>query len=490
MLFTSFIFYLFLVAVFGAYLLLPGRRSRAVLLLAASYAFYCYWNWRFAWLLVVVTGVDFAVGRALARIGTRPARVRLVLASCLTDLGLLGVFKYFNFFADTSSAAASSLGMRLDFAHLHLILPLGISFYTLKSLSYVIDVYRRRIPAARSFLDYGLFVSFFPNLMAGPIDRAGSLLPQFARLSRPARRQAAEGLVLISLGLFKKVLIGDAAGRIVDEVFGQPHLYKSPELLAALVLFSIQIYADFAGYSDIARGVARLFGVELMRNFEQPYLSRSFSEFWRRWHISLSAWIWDYLFNPILSGLLRRIARWNLTVRQEMNIAYPIAVVATMLLCGLWHGAGITFIVWGGLHGLFLAGERLFVYRGRAISKRAHPHGAGGFARLAMTLASTQLLVLFAWLFFRADSLAQAEYFLEQFVNWSGSELSVRFALIVASFGGVMLLLDLIAYFTESDLFLLRLKPAAAAGVCVGAVLVVALYLATSRSLPFVYFRF
>lgn len=491
MLFNTLVFYLFLAAVLGLYLLAPGRRVRTVLLVAASYAFYCYWDWRFAWLLIVTTAVDFTVGVALDRTEGAPARRRLLLLSCLVDLGLLGVFKYFNFFVDGARTAAAALGVELDVVHLRLLLPLGISFYTLKSLSYVIDVYRQRIPATRSLSEYALFVAFFPSLSAGPIDRAGALLPQLARLGRPTRRFVAEGLVLISVGLFRKVLIGDAAGRIVDEIFGQPHLYRSPELLAALVLFSIQVYADFAGYSDIARGVARLFGVDLMRNFEQPYLSRSFSEFWRRWHISLSTWIWEYLFNPMLSAFLRRVGRWGLpTVQREMAIAYPPVVLVTMLLCGLWHGAGLTFLVWGGLHGVYLAGERLIVYRGRAIRKRARVRGARGVARFAVGLLTTQLLVLFAWLFFRAGSLQDVGYFLEQVVHWQGSDLTARFVVIVLSFSAAALLPDLAGYATESDVYLLRLGPAAAAGICLALIVAVGLYLSTTQPVPFLYFRF
>ncbi len=491
MLFNTFVFYLFLLAVLGVYLAAPSRRVRAGWLLIASYAFYAYWDWRFAALLLVPTLVDFNVGRALGRAEGAAARKRLLLLSCLVDLGLLGFFKYFNFFSQSANLAASALGMHLDALHLRLLVPLGISFYTFRSLSYTIDVYRRRLEPTGSLLDYALFISFFANLAAGPLDRAPSLLPQFARLGRPTRRQVAEALVLISLGLFKKVLIGDAAGRIVDNVFGQPQLYRSPELLAALLLFSIQIYADFAGYSNIARGVGKLFGVELMRNFEQPYLSRSFSEFWRRWHVSLSSWIWDYLFTPIMSACQRLVARWNLpTVQQEMAITYPVAVLSTMLLCGLWHGAGTTFIIWGGLHGCYLAGERLFVYRNRAIRKRARVRDLRGAGRFAAGLVTTYLLVVFAWLFFRADNLGEVGYFLNHLAHWQGSDLTGRFVGIVFWFSAMLLILDLAEYLTGSEVYLLRFGPAVAAGVCLAAVITVSLYMATSKPQPFVYFRF
>jgi len=491
MFFNSFIFFIFLAAVLAIYLSLGTRRGRAVCLLAASCLFYGYWDWRFLSLLAVSTVVDFTVGLKLERTEAQRTRRRLLLSSLVVNLGILGVFKYFNFFAGGLQAVAGALGLRLDFVHLNIILPVGISFYTFKTLSYTIDVYRRKLPPTRSLVDYALYVSFFPNLVAGPIDRARSLLPQIAGLRAPTRQQVREGLVLITLGLFKKVLIGDAAGRVVDNVFGQPELYRSPELLAGLILFSLQIYADFSGYSNIARGVAKLFGVELMTNFEQPYLSRSFSEFWRRWHISLSTWIWDYLFNPLMSACLRRAGKWRLrSERAEMRVAYACAALPTMLLCGLWHGAGLTYLAWGGLHGVFLTVERLFIYRQKAIPKWGRIRNPRGLARFLTGLISTQILVAFAWLVFRAADLRQVGYFLDRIVHWQGSDLTGRFALMVVGFGLAVLILDVIEYTSRSEVFLLKFRPAVVAGICAAVVITVALFMATTAPRPFVYFQF
>lgn len=491
MLFNSFIFFIFLALVLGAYRLLPDRRSRALSLLIASYVFYGYWDWRFTALLAISTITDYSVGRWLESAEDKRKRKRLLLISCFVNLGILGVFKYFNFFFESAQSMAGSFGLSLDTVHLRLILPVGISFYTFKTLSYTIDVYRRRLKPTHSLLDYALFVAFFPNLVAGPIERAGNLLPQISALKTPTRQQYREGLALITLGLFKKVLIGDAAARIVNNIFGQPELYRSPEMLAALVLFSIQIYADFAGYSNIASGVARLFGVDLMRNFEQPYLSRSFSEFWRRWHISLSTWIWDYLFNPLMSAVLRRIGRWKLAdVKQEMRIAYPVAAMITMLLCGLWHGAGITFIIWGGLHGLFLSVERLFIYGNKAIPMRKPIRGFNGLIKSVAGWASTQFFVAFAWLFFRAENMGQAGYFLDQFLHWKASDLTGRFVVITLVFLLMVLAMELLEYMTRSELYLLKLRPVMATAVCAAVLLVVGLYIATNKPMPFVYFQF
>lgn len=491
MLFNSFIFVFFLAVVLAGYYALRGPRPRAAWLLAASYAFYAYWDWRFCGLLVGLALVDFTIGRALHAAATPRRRRQLLAASLLVNLGVLGFFKYVNFFAAGAQAILAGLGLELDRVHLAVILPLGISFVTFRSLTYTIDLYRRRIEPCGSLLDYALFIAFFPIVVAGPIERAGRLLPQLARLRAPARSEVGEGLVLICLGYFKKVLVGDAAGRIVDNVFGQPDLYRSPELLAAVILFWIQIYADFAGYSDIARGIGRLLGLNLTVNFEQPYFSRSFSEFWRRWHISLSTWIWDYVFNPLVSALLRRIGRWRLaSVQAEMRIAYPLAALVTMLLCGLWHGAGLTFLVWGGLHGLYLGAERLLVYRGKTIPLKVRLRGPGSVVRLVLGLVTTQALVIFAWLFFRAADLAQVGYVLDQFVHWQGSDLTGRFVTITASFLAMMLLLDGLEYATGTHAWLCRLRPAAAAGICTAAMIVVALYLATVDPMPFVYFQF
>lgn len=490
MLFNSLDFLYFFVVVLAGYRALPTRRARAGFLLAASYVFYGYWDWRFTPLLATSTLVDFVVGSRLHRTEDPRARRHWLAVSLGVNLGILALFKYFNFFADGVQATAHVLGFDLDFVHLRLLLPIGISFYTFRTLSYTIDVYRRRLAPTKSLLDYALFVAFFPNLVAGPIDRASSMLPQIAALKRASWEQVREGLVLIVLGLLRKVLIGDAAGRIVDNLFGQPQLYRSPELLAGLFLFSVQIYADFSGYTHLARGVAKLMGVELMKNFEQPYFARSFSEFWRRWHISLSSWIWDYVFNPLMNALLRRVARWDLPVEVEMRLVYPFAAIVTMLLCGLWHGADLVFIVWGGIHGVCLALERLALYGNKAIPLRARVRDLRGGLRFAAGLLSTQAIVLFAWLFFRAGTLSAATDYLGRIVRWESSELTGSLVGIVLSFGIALLALDVAEYTTRSHAFLLRLRPPVAAAVSASVLVVVVLYMATTNPQPFVYFQF
>ena len=390
MLFNSFIFLIFLAIVLPAYFLLP-RKHKNPLLLLASYIFYGYWDWRFCLLLLLSTVADFFIGRALYQSTEPSARKRWLILSMIINLGILAFFKYFNFFADSFQTFVSPFGMQLDYLHLHIILPVGISFYTFQTMSYTIDIYRKKLQPTHSFLDFALFVAFFPQLVAGPIERATQLLPQISRLKNPTPDQVQQGLTLIVLGMFKKVMIGDACGRIVDRVFGQMEYYHSTELLMALVLFSVQIYADFSGYSSIARGVAKLLGVELMRNFEQPYLSTSITEFWRRWHISLSSWLRDYLYISLGGN------------RQGTNRTY-INLMLTMLLGGLWHGASWNFVIWGGLHGVYLAVHK-WMLGDRKVVMRPQIQGISDAVVHLSKGVATYLLVLLTWLFFSGYQL-------------------------------------------------------------------------------------
>ncbi len=295
MLFNSFIFFIFLAVVLPMYYLLP-KRFRNPLLLVASYFFYGYWDYRFTALLAISTIVDFFIGQKMDATLNPVRRKQLLFLSVFVNLGILGFFKYFGFFVASFSPIAAIFGGNLDYLHLNIILPVGISFYTFQTMSYTLDIYRGRLKPTNNFIDFAVFVSFFPQLVAGPIERAKALLPQIAKAPLPTKIQIQKGIVLIITGLFKKVMIGDTTGRFVDHIFSQPEIYKSPELLFGLLLFSLQIYADFSGYSSIARGTAKLMGIELMKNFEQPYLSRNITEFCRRWHISLSSWLKDYLY--------------------------------------------------------------------------------------------------------------------------------------------------------------------------------------------------
>ncbi len=475
MLFNSYVFLAFMAIVLPLWHALP-RRHRNSLLLVASYVFYGYWDWRFCFLLLASTLIDFTVARAMVRSADPGRRKRLLLVSLVANLGILGFFKYFNFFVDSFARMVSPFGVHLDMLHLHVILPVGISFYTFQTLSYTIDVYRGRLEPTDSLRDFALYVAFFPQLVAGPIERAVNLLPQIQRTPSPTRDDVRAGLALITVGMFKKVLIGDTCGRFVDQVFAQPHAYASPFLLGALVLFAIQIYTDFSGYSSIARGTARLFGIHLMVNFEQPYLSASITEFWRRWHISLSSWLRDYLYIPL--GGNRKGPRRTL-----------VNLFTTMLLGGLWHGAGWNFVFWGGLHGLYLAVHKKML--GGAKPRYGYSGtSAADFGRWLTRVVATNVLVLFTWLFFRAHDVETTRYFLANIVHWQGAPFAGRVLEMCLAYGIVTIALDVVEYVSGTHEYLLRLTPPVRWGISAAAWMGVLMYMFVTRPMPFIYFQF
>jgi D-alanyl-lipoteichoic acid acyltransferase DltB (MBOAT superfamily) len=365
----------------------------------------------------------------------------------------------------------------LDFLHLNIILPVGISFYTFQTLSYTIDIYRGKITPTYNFLDFALFVSFFPQLVAGPIERAANLLPQISNIRKTTGEQFQDGVILIIYGLFKKVMIGDAAGRYVDHIFAQMDLYSSWEVVFALFMFSIQIYADFSGYSNIARGTAKLFGFEIMKNFEQPYLSTNITEFWRRWHISLSSWLKDYLYIS-LGGNRRGINRTYLNL------------MITMILGGLWHGANWTFIIWGILHGVYLAVHK-FMTKGKKIVSTNKPlKSLTDVLRFLPSNISTYLLVVITWLFFRAKGMGDINTFISKCTEWTWGHYPLRFMTILLGFTLITAFFDVLEYKTGSHVFFKRISRPAMYGLLSVMFLSVLMYLINSRPLPFIYFQF
>ena len=387
MVFNSLVFLVFFMVVYGLYRALP-HRGQNILLLVASYFFYGWWDWRFLTLILISTTVDFLAGRFIGR--TRvgdPRRKVVLLASITTDLGILGFFKYFNFFAENLLLLLQKTGFSPSIHLLHIILPVGISFYTFQAMSYTLDIYRGQLKPARSFWDFATFVAFFPQLVAGPIERASHLLPQIENPRTVTWTGIQSGTWLIFWGLFKKCVIADNLAVIVEGVFGSA-APTGAESLLGLYAFAFQIFCDFSGYSDIARGLARWMGVELMVNFNNPYFALNPKDFWTRWHISLSSWLRDYLYIPL--GGSRNGRR-----RTYINLAL------TMLLGGLWHGAAWTFIAWGAFHGLLLV-----VYH--AWTEKYSPRGSVDSGRLLWLRRAWMFhLVCLGWLFFRAESLGQ-----------------------------------------------------------------------------------
>lgn len=391
MLFNSLAFALFLPIVFGLYWALRSRVWQNRLLLAASYLFYGWWDWRFLFLIAACSLANFAAGWAIAATQRVWLRRMALAVCCVTCLGALGVFKYLGFFVESFQALLAVVGVKTSPVTLRLMLPVGISFFTFQALSYTVDVYRGRLRPTRSWVDFFVFISFFPQLVAGPIERATNLLPQFQRPRRFDCETAQHGVCLILNGLFKKMVVADLLALYVDNVFGHVGLYGSLTAFVGACFFALQIYCDFSGYSDVARGVARLFGFDLMVNFDRPYLARSFAEFWRRWHISLSTWFRDYLYIP-LGG--NRVS----PMRHLRNLW------VVFLVSGLWHGAAWTFLAWGALHALY---QTLAWCRERIFPCRFSGRLAGILAVLTVDAG-----VILAWVFFRADTLADAMAYL------------------------------------------------------------------------------
>ena len=461
MLFNSTVFLGFFALVYGLYLALRrSHRAQNALLLAASYAFYGWWDWRFLALLGLSTAVDFAAGLGIERAGGEGGRRRLLVLSVGVNLGVLACFKYLDFFADGLIRLAGLFGLSLGPVTLDLVLPVGISFYTFQSMSYTIDVYRRRLPATRDPLDFALFIAFFPQLVAGPIERAARLLPQLAAARRVDAECVHVGLFLLCCGYFKKVVVADNAGRLADHVFANHALYDSLDLGLGVLAFGVQIYGDFSGYSDIARGLAKLLGIELSVNFRLPYFARSPGEFWRRWHVSLSEWLRDYLYIPLGGS---RGGRAH-TARNLM---------LTMLLGGLWHGAAWNFAIWGAYHGALLV-----AFRWLPGTRTARVAGA----------VATPLLIALGWMIFRAASLEELAYFATH-LGVTPSALSSRFAWDLAFFALPLFALEALME-RRGDLLAPLRTPLGAQMLLASFLLVWIAVFGARQPVEFVYFQF
>lgn len=395
MLFNTISYALFLPIVLVLYWFVPRNlKFQNILLLAASYFFYACWDYRFLFLLVFSTGLDYFTAIKISSASNSSHRRFWLWLSIVINLGFLGIFKYYNFFIDSFSKSLSSFGIEGSLWTLNIILPVGISFYTFHGLSYIIDVYKDRIKPERNFIDYGVFVSFFPLLVAGPIERATHLLPQIKKKRIFSDTVFKDGLRQILWGLFKKVVIADGCATYVNVVFEHPNDYSGSTLVLAALLFAFQIYGDFSGYSDIALGSARLFGIDLLKNFAFPYFSRDIAEFWRRWHISLSSWFKDYVYIPLggsKGSLLRQIRN----------------IFIIFLLSGFWHGANWTFVVWGLINALYFL--PLFIFkRNRANIEIVASKSFFPTLKEVLQMALTFGLTTFAWIFFRANTVEDA----------------------------------------------------------------------------------
>jgi len=401
MVFNSLQFVWFFLIVYAIYLALPalagrarGHRAQNWLLFVASYYFYAAWDYRFVALLAGSTIVDYTCGRILANISGDRRRRAVLWVSIGFNLAMLGFFKYFNFFADNLQSLFAAIGWQLDFVTLRVLLPIGISFYTFVTMSYVIDVYRREVQPTRNFVDFAVFVAYFPHLVAGPILRAKTLLPQIARPRSISAEQVRHGLWLIAWGFFQKIFVADNLAPLASHVFAADAHATGVNVLLGVYAFAFQIYGDFAGYSNIARGTSKLMGIELIENFRFPYLALTPQAFWRNWHISLSTWLRDYLYIPLGGS---RGSEW----KTRRNLLF------TMVLGGLWHGAAWTFVLWGAYQGLLLVFYRPFESAFAALSS---PRGFGETRRFAARLTAWVVmfhLTCYGWLIFRAPSFSK-----------------------------------------------------------------------------------
>jgi D-alanyl-lipoteichoic acid acyltransferase DltB (MBOAT superfamily) len=400
MLFNSVNFAIFLPIVFIIYWFFTNRslKFQNILLLVASYFFYACWDWRFLFLLIFSTLLDYYTGIKMTEAENEKIKKFWFWLSISVNLGFLSIFKYYNFFAVSFAEAISHFGLHVNPWTLKVILPVGISFYTFHGLSYVIDIYKNRIKAEKNFIDYSVFVSFFPLLVAGPIERATHLLPQIKVARIFNNSNAIDGLRQILWGLFKKVVIADQCAEYANLIFNNYSAYSGSSLFIGAVFFAIQIYGDFSGYSDIALGTAQLFGINLLRNFAFPYFSRDIAEFWRRWHISLSSWFKDYLYIPLGGS---KGGTWA-KVRNTFII---------FLVSGFWHGANWTFIIWGFLNALFIMPSILFKTNRKNILTVAQGRNLPSLKEL-ISIGLTFNLTVFAWVFFRSKSVEGAVNFI------------------------------------------------------------------------------
>jgi alginate O-acetyltransferase complex protein AlgI len=468
MLFVEFRFFWFFLAVFAVYWSLRRNDSRKVWLLVCSYFFYACWNWKFLFLILASSALDYFVGAMLARTENPRARRGWLIMSLCANLGTIAFFKYYNFFVTSAAALLEWLGLPASLHTLEIVIPVGVSFYTFHSMSYTIDVYRGKLRPVSSILDLACFIGFFPQMVAGPIVRAFAFLPQLQTLRRFADVDVRGALVLFLTGFIKKACIADAVAPFVDRYFEAPWNFTAASAWVGVLFYAIQIYCDFSGYTDMAIASAQLLGYELPVNFRFPYFARNISEFWHRWHISLSSWLRDYLYIP-LGG--NRGPRWFV----YRNI------MITMLLGGLWHGGAWTFVIWGGLHGLALVIHREWV-------RRTEPPSSTQSIMRWLAWPLTIYWVCVAWIFFRAVDLKHATPALRSFVLFqsTGTEDLGAWMLWIVAALAILHWLNSLGWFSQ---WWRRLPPPVfAAGY--GCAFAVVLLFIPPRYAPFIYFQF
>ena len=480
MLFNSFEFLVFLPIVFMLYwFVFRGRRWQNLLVVTASYVFYGWWDWRFLLLIALTSLCVYGSGLLLEHYEGRRRRQQIVcIVNIVFNLGILGVFKYYNFFVENLDALFDMMGYHLDWVTMIVILPVGISFYTFQALSYTIDVYQKRLPATHDIIEFLAYISFFPQLVAGPIERATNLLPQFQRRRQFDYAKAVDGMRQMLWGFLKKLVIADNCATVVNEYWNHYQDLPGVSLFLMGVLFTFQIYCDFSGYSDIAIGCARLFGFNLMRNFNFPYFSRSIPEFWRRWHISLTTWFRDYIYFPLGGS---RCDKWKII--RNVYIVWGVS--------GLWHGANWTFVCWGLFHATLLAIYNIFGINTKYKQVVAYGKYLPNI-RETMQIALTFFLTVIGWIIFRAESMTQAVDFLTAMVSNRFFDASALHGVTYIYFGIALLAVEWLQRDKQHALQFSDAKPInhrlVRWGIYYIILLLIAKYAGSSQT--FIYFQF
>ena len=476
MLFNSFEFLVFLPVVFALYwFVFKGRKPQNLLIVLASYVFYGWWDWRFLFLIALTSVCSFGGGLLTEKFSSDPKKQKAVCAANIVlNLLILGVFKYYNFFAESLQDLLKVFGVETDWATLNIILPVGISFYTFQALSYTIDVYQKKIAATHDVIEFFAYISFFPQLVAGPIERATNLLPQFQKERRFDYAKAVDGCRQMLWGFFKKMVIADNCATVVNQHWAEYQSLPTVTLLLLGFLFTMQIYCDFSGYSDIAIGCARLFGFDLKRNFNFPYFSRSIPEFWRRWHISLTTWFRDYIYFPLGGS---RCSKWKII--RNVFIVWAVS--------GLWHGANWTFVCWGLFHAVLLA-----IYNLLSINTK-YKETVTLNVKSIFQMGLTFFLAMIGWIIFRAESMGQAFGYFSAALHNQFIDFSMLYGKKAIVFAAVMLFVEWLqrekehALQIDDTLKILNYRPVR---WCVYLVLVLCLITFTGQSQTFIYFQF
>lgn len=467
MIFTSPAFYIFFSVLLFLLLIFKKQSHIKIIILLASYFFYGYWDYRFLLLIIISTGIDFYIGKKISKTDDSEKRKKLLIVSIASNLSILGFFKYYNFFILSANTAFSWTGF--NFATLNIILPVGISFYTFQTMSYTIDIFRHKLQPCKSIIDFAIFVAFFPQLIAGPIVRAIDFLPQLKEKIILKKENVAIGLQIFLFGMIKKSLIADRLSIFVDKIFENPELFSTSTMWLAIIAYSIQIYADFSGYSDMAIGIAKILGFNLPNNFNMPYSAKNITEFWHRWHITLSTWLKDYLYIPLGGS-------------HKGNVRTYINLFITMLLGGLWHGASWNFVIWGGLHGIGLSIHKLYlkVNLPKNIQKNKFYKTASWFL--------TYFFVLICWIFFRSTNFQESLIILhkifsiDRLVEWNFTALFIIAPIIIWA--------HIYGYSKKHDYYpIFDLKTFQGAFILIFVILTI-FFLKPLNTNPFIYFQF